>query len=90
MSPGYRVAPPLSPRDDKQPADVYSTQQTPRYVSSLGKNAYALAFGSSDLSKILLSYNSGSKQDGLNVGDLSGGASFYKEHQTPGGATEGQ
>ena len=34
-------------------------ETTPRYVSTLGKNAYALAFGSADLTKILLFSNSG-------------------------------
>ena len=37
-------------------------QETPRYVSNLGKNAYALAFGSADLTKILIFSNSGQKQ----------------------------
>lgn len=58
---------PLSPRDVIDTDRAYfsggvelSDQKTPRYIGGLGKNAYALAFGGSDLSKILL-FNSGNK-----------------------------
>ncbi len=43
----------------KEPHQQEGDQETPRYVSTLGKNAYALAFGSADLTKILLFSNSG-------------------------------
>ena len=57
MSPGYghhKLA--LSPRvAEDADRSFFQDGQTPRYNGALGgKNAYALAFGSSDLSKILL------------------------------------
>lgn len=49
----------MSPRADDFEKAFFSVgekqEQTPRY--SLGKNAYALAFGSSDLSKVLVSHD---------------------------------
>jgi len=56
-------------------------QETPRYVGSLGKNAYALAFGSADLSKILLFNNSGSKPQSLTGGDAN--SSFMRKYLNP-------
>jgi hypothetical protein len=67
--------------------DETENQETPRYVSSLGKNAYALAFGSADLSKILLFNNSGSKPQSPNGADAN--SSFMKKYLNPeeGGST---
>jgi len=61
MSPSYKMA--MSPRiDDK--GNIYQVdymdKQTPRHGNSAGKHAYAQAFGSSELSKILIN-NKGSK-----------------------------
>ena len=71
MSPeAYRFAPISSRGFDgvdmksfhKEQHQQEGDQETPRYVSSLGKNAYALAFGSADLTKILLFSNSGQQK----------------------------
>lgn len=56
-------------------------QETPRYVGGLGKNAYALAFGSADLSKILLFNNSGSKPQSPKGGDAN--SSFMRKYLNP-------
>ena len=71
-------------KDQNQEGDASAgegDQETPRYVSSLGKNAYALAFGSADLSKILLFNNSGSKQQSPQGGDAN--SSFMRKFLNP-------
>jgi len=67
MSPSYRFV--MSPGVDEK-GNIYQVdymdKQTPRHGGSANKHAYAQAFGSSELSKILVN-NKGSKNplDGL-------------------------
>lgn len=61
MSPGYRTSGVLSPRiEEKSGKFEIDMHQTPRQNENLGKHAYSLAFGNSDLSKILVN-NKGQK-----------------------------